>query len=485
MTSTYPSTYVPPIHQAVFAGLAVDDRATLLRLIEQLNCKRRRNEIRRRYYDGHNVLKDLGISIPPSLKSVEVVVGWPAKAVDSMSRRTVLEGFSSPDQGDELTALIEDLWESNRLASEIPAANTSALIHSCAFGFVHVGDQAAGEPPVLITVRSAEDATGTWDRRLRALRDALSVVEVDVATGQPTLMNLYLPGRVVSLRRVREGLFDATEVRHGAGVPVELLPYRADLMRPFGRSRITRGVMYNTDAAVRTMLRTEVGAEFYNAPQRYALGADMDAFEDESGNPVPAWTVMLGRLLTLSRDEDGNMPTVGQFAQQSMQPNIEQLRSIAQMFASETSLPVGSLGIVQDNPESAEAIRARNEELGIEIEHWQRTALSPAWQRLMQRAVAMSTGSDAAISEARRMRAIWGSWSTPSEVSQAQAALARVQAVPRLAETDVELERMGYTRGQIESIQAQWARAASRSNIAALGAQALADAEEAPAVPVA
>jgi len=461
-----------PIYQAVFAGIGDDDRATMLRLIEQINRKRRRNEIRRKYYDGHNALKDLGIAIPPTLKDVEVVVGWPAKAVDSMSRRTVLEGFSSPDEGDELEAVIDDIWDMNRLASEIPAANTSALIHSCAFAFVHVGDVAAGEPPVLVTVRSAEDATGTWDMRRRALRDALSIVEVDTATGQPTIMNLYVPGRVLTARRVRDGLFDVTEQTHGGGVPVELLPYRADLSRPFGRSRITRGVMYNTDAAVRTMLRTEVGAEFYNAPQRYVLGADEDAFEDKDGNPVPGWKVMLGRLLTLSRDEDGQIPTVGQFSQQSMQPNIDQLRAIAQMFAAETSLPVGSLGIVQDNPDSAESIRARNEELGIEIQHWRRTALEPAWVRIMQRAVAMSTASNAAVREARRLSAHWGSWSAPSEVSQAQASLARVQAVPALAETDVELERMGYTRDEIDRIEAQWRRTRSSQAMTALAAAA-------------
>src|SRR3546814_7117471 len=72
--------------------------------------------------------------------------------------------------------------------------------------------------------------------------------------------------------------------------------------------------MYHTDAGMRTMRRTEVGAEFFNAPQRYALGADEDAFTDANGNPVPAWTIMLGRLLALSRDEDGELPQVGQFA---------------------------------------------------------------------------------------------------------------------------------------------------------------------------
>lgn len=449
----------------MFIGLDDADRVVLLRLIEQLNRKRARNELRRRYYEGHNVLKDLGISIPPQLRKVEVVVGWPAKAVDAMSRRTRLDGFTGG--GDEVRGIVEAIWEQNRLASEIPAAHTSALVHSCAFAFVHVGDESLGEPPVLVTVASAEDATGTWDRRRRALRDALSVVDLDVASGQPTLMNLWLPNRVVALRRTANGVFEASETVHGMGVPVEVLPYRADLQRPFGRSRITRGVMYHTDSAVRTMLRTEVGAEFYNAPQRYALGVDDDAFTDAGGNPSPAWSVMLGRLLTLTRDEDGELPTVGQFAQQTMQPNVEQLRSIAMMFSGETSLPVGSLGVVQDNPESADAIRARNEELGIEIEHWQRTALGPAWQRVMLRAVAMATDSPTALADARDLRADWGSWSAPSEVSAADAAVKRVTAVPRLAETSVELKRMGYSRDEIEQIRAEWRRSQGAASLTA------------------
>lgn len=458
----------PPIQAARFMGLADDDRAVLLGLIEKLNNKRIRNELRRRYYEGHNVLKDLGISIPPSLKLVEVVVGWPAKAVDSMSRRTILEGFTSSTGGSELAALVTQISEDNRLESESSSANTSALIHSCAFGFVHIGFESEGEPPVLLTVRSAEDATGTWDRRRRCLSNALSVSDVDPKTGQPTLMNLYLPNRVIALRRTAPGLYDAIEQQHSMGMPVELLPYRSDLSRPFGRSRITRGVMYNTDAAVRTMLRTEVGAEFYNAPQRYALGADDDAFKNEDGSTATGWQMMLGRLATLSRDEDGNLPQVGQFAQQTMQPNVDHLRAIAQMFASETSLPIASLGIVSDNPDSAQAMKAAWGELGIEIEHWQRTALAPAWRRLMVRAVAMTTDSPAALSEARSLRAKFGKWSEPDEVSQAQGSLARVQAVPRLAETDVELERMGYTHDEIDRIRAQWARSGGSAALRAI-----------------
>lgn len=463
------------INDAAFLGLEASDRPLAVELVKRLNEKWARNQLRRRYYEGHNALKDLGIAIPPQLKTIEVVVGWPAKGVDAMIDRTVLERFVSTSGSATMNAMLADLSESNRLAVEIPSAHTSALMHSCAFVFVARGVHGEGDPEVVISTKSAEDASAIWDARRRQVKAALSIDDRDANTGNATLLHLYLPAidgrpaRVMRLTRNQWGAWEAVEVSAFSGrIPVEILPFRPTLTRPFGRSRITRAVMYQTDAAMRTMLRTEVGAEFYNAPQRYALGADEDAFTDSSGSPVPAWTVMLGRLLTLSRDEEGELPQVGQFSQQTMQPNVEQLRSIAEMAASEMSLDVGSLGIVQDNPSSAEAIRARNEELGIKIENWRRTVLSPAWQRVMGLAATMVDGSSALAAEINSIGTQWGSWSAPSEASQAQAALARVQAVPRLAETEVELERMGYTADEIKRIQADWRRGAGRETLDAL-----------------
>jgi hypothetical protein len=449
---------------ASFLGLEASERAIALELVGQLNEKSNRNLLRRRYYSGHNALKDLGIAIPPPLKTIEVVVGWPAKAVDAMVDRNTLYGFTSTTNSVTMNAFLGEVWEGNRLAVEIPSTHTSALIHSCAFVFVSRGDASQGEPEVMISAKSAEDASALWDARRRRVHAALSVDDRDATSGDATLLHLYLPamegrpGRVMQLSRNHWGALEAVEVSTFSGpVPVEVLPYQPSLDRPFGKSRISRAVMYQTDAAMRTMIRTEVGAEFYNAPQRYALGADEGAFTDASGQPVPAWTVMLGRLLALSRDEDGELPQVGQFAQQTMQPNVEQLRSIAQMFASEASLDVGSLGIVQDNPSSAEAIRARNEELGVKIENWRSSVLAPTWKRILGHGAAMVDGSALLAEEVSSIAPQWGSWSAPSEVSQAQAALARVQAVPRLAETDVELEHMGFSADEIKRIRADWA----------------------------
>lgn len=472
----------------VVAGLPDDARDTLVQLVREWQQRRFRNQLRRKYYEGKNGLKDLGISIPPQLKQFEVVVGWPAKAVNAMVRRTILEGFTNTDRSEELQAQVDEIIETNRLMSGYGSAHTSALQHGCVFAFVHLGRPELGEPEVMVTFRDAEWATAEWNARTQSCKSALSVLDIDETAhgmGRPTSLALYLPGVVYIIDYVPNlGIYQVSDVQqHGAGVPVEVLPYQPLLGRPFGRSRITRAVMYLTDAAARTALRTEVGAEFYNAPQRYALGAEEDAFLDKNDNPIPSWTVMLGRLLTLSRDEDGNIPTVGQFAQQSMEPNLAQQRQNASSFAAETDLPVGSLGIVQDNPSSAEAIKAANDDLGLEIENWERTVLGPAHQRLMRRAVLMVSDSPAALAAANTLRAKWGSWATPTEVSQAQASLSRVQAIPALAQTTVELRKMGYSPDEVKEIQSDWRRAQGGGLLASLAAGRLptTDAEEAPA----
>ena len=112
------------ISESSFLGLDYDERRIAVELVKRLNYKTNRNLLRRRYYDGHNALKDLGIAIPPPLKTVEVVVGWPAKAVDSMIDRTTLQGFISTSGSSTMNAFLTDVWESNRLAVEIPSAHT-------------------------------------------------------------------------------------------------------------------------------------------------------------------------------------------------------------------------------------------------------------------------------------------------------------------------------------------------------------------------
>lgn len=451
---------VAPPADLYVEAMSGDDLDLLRQLLAQWQDKLRRNLLRRSYYDGKNRLRDMGISIPPGLDAIETVVGWPAKAVTALAQRVVFEGFVLPGTDDpyDLDAILSD----NASSVEFPQAFTSALIHSVSMLAITQGDVAAGEPEVLIQPVSAINATALWDRRRRALSAALVVSDAD-ENANPTEMVMLLPDRIGVCARRAGGGWSVTWRFHSLGrVPVEPLVYRPDLDRPFGRSRISRPVMSITDEAVRTVLRTEVSAEFYTSPQRYVLGADEDPFVDGSGQPVPRWQAILGRVWGISRDEDGNAPTVGQFPQMTMQPHTDHLRSIAARFASETSLPLSSLGIVQDNPSSAEAIYAAKEDLVIEAKDTA-AMFGGSLVRAARTAVMLRDGLTEPPADSKALQAKWANPATPSVVSAADAAVKFVAAVPDLAESTVILEQMGFSQPDITRIVADRRRARGAS----------------------
>src|SRR5699024_5666815 len=96
--------------------------------------------------------------------------------------------------------------------------------------------------------------------------------------------------------------------------------HRPDAKRVFGHSRISRACMSIVSAALRTVKRSEIAAEFFSFPQKYAVGLSEDA------EGMDKWKATMSALLTISKDEDGDTPQLGQFAQQSMVPHTEQLK---------------------------------------------------------------------------------------------------------------------------------------------------------------
>ena len=120
-------------------------------------------------------------------------------------------------------------------------------------------------------------------------------------------------------------------------------------------------------SAVRTIKRSEISAEFFSFPQRYITGLSNDAEKMEK------WKATMSSLLTFTKDEEGDSPSIGQFAQQSMQPHADQLKMFASLFAGETGLTVDDLGFVSDNPSSSDAIKASHENLRLLARKAQRT----------------------------------------------------------------------------------------------------------------
>jgi hypothetical protein len=455
----------------VIPGLAAADQALLNKMMAQIAAKRARHIIRKTYYDSKNALKDLGISIPPSLLCLDAVLGWPSKTVDKLAERTHLQGFVLPGKSTEDLGL-DALWMDNRLDIEAPQAHISALLHSCAFVATTLGDVAAGEPKVLVTVHSAEHATGIWDSRRRRLSAALMILAYDDA-GRVSDLVMSLPDRILTMHRENDRWTIRTTPHKLGRVPVELLVYQPRLGRPFGKSRLTRPVLYLADSALRTVVRSEVGAEFFSAPQRWAMGAKESSFVDAEGNPVAAWASIIGRVWAMERDEDGEIPEVGQFPQVSMQPHSDQLRMWAMLYAGETSLPVSSLGIVQDNPSSAEAIHAAKEDLVTEAEK-AATTFGVAWRASALTALQLRDNMEALPPELSKLRAKWRNPATSSQAQSADAATKLVGVGVLPPDSTVTYEMLGFDETTIARLVEDKRRMQANDRLTALGAAATA-----------
>ena len=422
-------------------GLPDEDQDQLNELVEVWKRKLVRNRNKKTYYDQKNVMKDLGISIPPALKNMECALGWPAKSVDMLSVRSRFDGFVLP--GDEDVG-INDIFSDNNFGVLYRQATTSELIHSCAF--ITVSKGGPGDPDVVLSAYDAETAAALWDSRRKKIKCGMTIVEVDPKTRKPTHINLYTQAAIIELYCGGSGIWSGDYKAHKQGRPLmEPMVYRPTLDRPFGKSRISRAVMSITDSAVRTAVRTEISSEFFTSPQKYIMGADPQLFANNS-----KWEAYMGSFFAVSKDEDGDVPSVGQFPQASMQPHMDYMRSLAAQFAGETGIPISSLGVIHDNPASAEAIYAAKEDLIIEAEGLNETnGMALRNIGLLVAAIAGNTTVDSLPDEVKKIQPRFRNPAIPSVVSQSDAIIKQVSAIPWIAESQVALEELGYTESQI------------------------------------
>jgi hypothetical protein len=161
-----------------------------------------------------------------------------------------------------------DLTEWNSLKTEINAALIASLQHGPAFLVNTRGDESIGEPPSLIHVKDALNATGEWNPRKRRLDNLLSITGRD-GDGKVTSLALYLDGVTITAEKDSSG-WSVDRTEHPWGVPAEVMAYKPQPRRPFGASRISRPIMSLHDQGLRTVIRMEGNADVYSFPQMVA-----------------------------------------------------------------------------------------------------------------------------------------------------------------------------------------------------------------------
>lgn len=425
--------------------------------------KYKRNTIRATYFEGKMPLVQTGNIPAEAMHRIKAVLGWPEKAVSVLAERSVFESYVS-GSGEADPFGLNPILDANRFDIELPQAIESSYEFSTSFITTALGDVPSGEPEVLVMARSAEWSGGMWDRRRRAISAFLAVTSTNPETGVVLTADVYLPDAVLSLERRNSGSWVATRRQNPLyEVLAEPLPFAPSLSRPFGRSRISRAVMNITDHALINIVRTEISADFYAAPRMYALGVAEDAFTRGK------WQAAIDRWFAISRDANGDVPTVGQFPQMTMQPLTELHRLYATMFSGETGVPVSNLGIITDNPPSAESLYADDRRL-VSTADRQNRIFDSSLRRVAQRIIKLKTGRSETTDE---MRAISTAWKNPAFTSPGTSADALVKlstVFPWIGETEVALEFAGFSRSDIARLVAEKRRAQSRALLTSLAA---------------
>lgn len=456
MSSVSVQVYQVP---SVIRGVSDDERDVIAALFREWQAKFPRNMKRSAYFDGKMPLKPTGNIPAESMQKIRAVLDWPEKAVTALSERSVFEGFVSPG-GEQDPFGLDAILDANRFDLELPQAITSAYKHSCSFVTTALGDVQSGEPDVLVMAREASWSVALWDTRRRVVSAAMTVTGTD-DQGQPTGLDVYLPDAVLILSRNKSGTWVADRRRNPLGeVLVEPLTYDPQLTRPFGRSRISRAVMNITDHALSTIVRTEISADFYAAPRMAALGVSEDAFSRGK------WQAAIDRWFAISKDEDGDTPTVQQFPQMTMQPLTELYRMYATQFSGATGVPVSNLGIVTDNPPSAEALYADDRRL-VATANRQNRILGASLRRVAQKVVRLRDGGDV-TDELRRIDVAWMNPAFTSPATSADALVKLASVFPWLAESEVALQFAGFTQPEITRLLADKSRYDARAFAQAL-----------------
>lgn len=316
-----------------------------------LTLKRSRVLLRYRYYEMKNGIKYYRTIIPSEFMWMAEVLGWCAKGVDALADRLVFREFKN-DNFD-----MNSILAMNNGDILPDSAVLSALISSCCF--IYISEDEDGYPR--LQVIDGSNATGRKDPVTGMLKEGYAVISRDKYRN-PEVEAYFLPGITEFYRGGKLIRRDRNAAVYPLLVPII---YRPDAMRHFGHSRISRACMSLQQGALRTLLRSEVSAEFYSFPQKYVTGLSPDVELD-------SWKAFISSFLNFTTDENGNSPKLGQFTQQSMSPYTEQLRTFAAMFAGETGLTLDDLGFITDNPSSSEAIKASHENLRLAARKAQR-----------------------------------------------------------------------------------------------------------------
>ena len=164
------------------------------------------------------------------------------------------------------------------------------------------------------------------------------------------------------------------------------------------------------------------------------------------------------------------MPQLQQLPSNSPQALISLIEADAKLFSGSTGVPLNSLGIVQDNPSSAEAIAESRKDLTDEAESLIAEQLEPAMRdvALMVMAVESNRTVDQLDDAQLSVMPKFANPAMPSMSARTDAAMKIASVDEGFAGTDVFYEMCGLDQATIARLRSEKQRAQAVNAVAAL-----------------
>lgn len=447
------------------AGLPASRKGVVQELLDVFNRVQARNAVRRDYYEGDILIKDIGVdAVPPDIR-IHFSCDWPARAVDAVAERCRFTRFAFEDGGSD--AALDAVTKSSRLVGEFASHLPGELVHGCMAATV---GRYGGR--TFVRFHSAETCAMTWDRMSGCIGAGIAIADEGTApwsTTRPVAkrVNLHLPGVLGTFERLDAAKWAYSEAPTPMERPMmEAFRFQATGDKPFGRSRITRNVMDISDEVLRIKEYMAFNGAINAAPQKWIMNLTEEMFEKLTKNK---WNTYIGSWLLATGDDDMGSPNAGQFPQSSPLPYIEMLRQQASDFSFSTGIPMSML-VDHDNPASEAGIIASSEGLvGVADSLIQSSKESLREVALM--AMAVDTGTSIEALDERR-RTVTASFRSPLRHTRSETAdfaVKMAQAREGFAETDVFLEMMDFDKDEIARIKSQENSASAAETLDLLG----------------
>ncbi|WP_322857335.1 phage portal protein [Mycobacterium shigaense] len=426
----------------------------LVELLQRLDAPQARIAELERYATGKQPLSFLSVDQRTALTRFgRMASNIPRLAVTSLSERLRISGFTGSDVWDD--------WLDNDMDQLSDVAHQEALTFGSSYAIVWGSN---GKPQV--SIESPTQVAVIRDPGSRQVLRAVKRWRSNIGGKAETWAVAYYPDRIETWyanQAASTAGFNLVDMLENPIGTVPVIPITntgllegvgadSGYMHDYGRSEIS-DLIPLCDGLNKLLTDMLVSAEYTARPRRWATGIDLverpkldsvgNPVLDDDNNPVIETVnpIPEGSRAMISEEAGAKF---GQLDAAELTGYENAVNVLLGQIMAVSALPGHFLGIMTDNPASADAIRGSEASLTARAEARQKT-FGRAWEQVARLMVAVRDGTDPADVD---VQVQWAPADTRSESQEADAVTKLYQA--GILSRAGTLRRLGFTEDEIQ-----------------------------------